>query len=963
MNISKKYICLFWIGWFTIFFMSSCQPESRYGIPDGGEARVSIQFSMQGNEVVLRATEAGTDAENLIDHVDLYIFNKSTGALVSHQSFAKAAIKEVNTFTFDVKAGVTQGVEYTFVALANMPTGTAPASPANIDALRKLPVNGNGMPASPFVMYGEITATVQSDNDIVHVPMERNCAAIDIQNVDPAFTLENGFWIYNIEQNGYVYPDPSTVAGVTSSLSGEIQLTGTSARAYTHPRNVTISETNPATFIIFKGKMANGQSAYYRTDVNVVNGQQVLEKNHIYRVMITKVTDLGYATLEEAKAATADKKVVYTVSDWDNKNESSVSFFGNYFLKLEKRSFFFDYAQQSESVEVVTNAPGIAITPPGEMALDADGKNRTFTNSVAGWCAVKEAYLDEVNGTKRYLLSVGVFENLEQAETRSAGFYVSATGIHTDDLKVLGEIDQVNFNYYLPYTPNFTATPFIFYDSSQDESQFISDIKLPLSRQEWIIEGYVDDVDNPIIKSISDKNGPVTFGAPDNDGFYTNEGMIRSVGDGKITIRTNKLANGVERKPRVARVLVASGEGVNRYAWWLNIFQDFNLKYNITYPASVSSEMKRSKYVIETPLFETNTLTYDIAVTSNTSWRAEILPKEAESWVSFETTTPPQHEHTSGTYSDETTSFKVIVQPNDALPLEGGYPPARQATVNVVCYQGTGAEEVVFRTTEIVVYQGGYVKIGEDIWLDRNLKTGYWYSREYWNTGEDTDGYDYYYPMLYPYAIPVGLSTDHYGAYARNNTTMPRINTYDYGDDGYFMSGAPQSGYGTYFGRVGYGGYKQFPVLDVTKSHWDPSYTTYNPCPPGWQVPWLAQWNPIIDLVNGGYYYGKPLDVSLNPLISAKNGEMVVHNAGRYITVAPVEGTNGGAVDWYLPAAGSRIINGVDVVFPGVYGQYKAADQYYDQDQIRHFHFTHNSAFIYPDNRGAASSVRCVKVK
>lgn len=940
--------------------MSSCQPESRYGIPDGGEARVSIQFSMLGNEVVLRATEeAGRVEEDVIDHVDLYIFNKSTRAFVKHQSFDKTALtkKVVGTSTFfEVKATVIQGAEYTFVALANMPDGSTYSATPTINDLKQMGLP-SALPSSPFVMFGQTDATIDANTGEIEIPVSRSCAGIDlVVDKDANFTLEEGFWIYNLEQNGYVdVADPSTVTGFASSLSPEMRLEGKTARAYTHPRNITVSDATPATYIIFKGKLSNGKSSYYRTEVNVQNGVQELRRNHLYRVIITKVTDLGYATLEEAKAATADKKVVYTVSDWDNKNESSVSFFGNYFLKLEKRSFFFDYAQQSESVEVVTNAPGIAITPPGEMAVDVDG-NKTFTNSVAGWCAVKEAFLDEVNGIRRYLLNVGVFENLEKEEMRSAGFYVSATGIHTDDLKVLADIDQVNFNYYLPYTPNFKLTPDVFYDSSQDESEYVSTITLPLSRQEWIVEGYIDDVDNPIIASIADKNGVITtFAAPDSLKRRINKSKKRSIGDGKITIRTNKLADDVKRKPRVARVLVASGEGGKRYEWWLNIFQDFNLKYDITYPESVSDQMKRKKYVIETPLFETNPLTYDIEVTSNTSWRAEILPKEAESWVSFDPDTRPEHQHAAGNYSDETTSFKVIVKPNDQ-PLEEGYPPARQATVRVVCYQGTGAEEVVFRTANIIVYQGGYVKIGEDIWLDRNLKTGYRYS--------NSD-----YPMLYPYAIPVGLPTDVYGAYALNNTTLNPTNKNQNGDDGFFVSGASQSGYSSnnynYYYRGSNLTYSRVSLIGGGENAWNEKGLNYQPCPPGWGVPKRSQWEFIGNLVNSGYGYGygKPHDISLDPEISAQNGDMMVRNSGRYITVDPADSTNSGLIDWYLPAAGNRLFNGVSLQFSGVYGNYKLANGYTDDENNDHFVFTHNRAYFDQQNEGVASSVRCVRVK
>ena len=138
------------------------------------------------------------------------------------------------------------------------------------------------------------------------------------------------------------------------------------------------------------------------------------------------------------------------------------------------------------------------------------------------------------------------------------------------------------------------------------------------------------------------------------------------------------------------------------------LMQGVCFDYYIEYPRM--DICARHNDVIETPLaWETGEAhtaapkTYTVCVDSNQPWR--IIRSEQADWV---TVSAP--ELMPGHYSGR---FTVQIDSNAGYRVRGGFPAARHTVLSLV--NDTGI------VRDILIYQGGYVRIHGKCWLDRNL--------------------------------------------------------------------------------------------------------------------------------------------------------------------------------------------------------------------------------------------------
>lgn len=173
---------------------------------------------------------------------------------------------------------------------------------------------------------------------------------------------------------------------------------------------------------------------------------------------------------------------------------------------------------------------------------------------------------------------------------------------------------------------------------------------------------------------------------------------------GTKTLKVHLEAKPANQRSRSLALTLETGTYPFSQTTDINLMQGVCFDHYIEYP--IDDVCARHSGVIETPLgySETDTLkTYTVCVDSNQSWR--IIRDERAHWV--EVSEPELLEgHFSG-------RFTVHVHSNARNRVRSGFPAARHTVLSLV--NDTGLVK------DILIYQGGYVRIRGKYWLDRNL--------------------------------------------------------------------------------------------------------------------------------------------------------------------------------------------------------------------------------------------------
>ena len=207
----------------------------------------------------------------------------------------------------------------------------------------------------------------------------------------------------------------------------------------------------------------------------------------------------------------------------------------------------------------------------------------------------------------------------------------------------------------------------------------------------------------------------------------------------------------------------------------ITLMQGVCFKYYIEYPQG--DVCARHSGVIETPPDYTQAdglKTYSVCVDSNQPWR--IIRNGEAGWVEVS-----EPELLPGLYGGR---FTVHVHSNAGNRVKNGFPAARHTVLSLV--NDTGIVK------DILIYQGGYVRIRGQYWLDRNLAA---------------DG------KLAQVAIPLGLEEG------------TRLN-----HGGYFQFGCREGGWSEAFVPCKGGWYEGTAENPSRIDALDPS-------PPGWRIP------------------------------------------------------------------------------------------------------------------------------
>lgn len=968
----------------AVALISSCTASREDDLrPAGGLTGLTLTITPEQPQVeeLLRAdSEQGLAKENEITSVDVFVFDQAGTTLLGSAQGKSVPSSSGGAVSVKVDNISYKGTDETAVLVAVVANAKGrvayTTSGLTREKLESLAVTETSDTArTPLVMYGTAVLTANSSGQVTgNVPVKRLVAAIEV----------NGAKGITIGETHLVYaPKGATLTGEPLSPDALDKHTTHAAgeRAYVYPNH----PNGQMVYVVFKAK-----DSYYFFAPKQIEGKQQLTANTLYRVTVQSLSADGYDSLEAALAAieaggdSQRQALVYSVAEWSDLGTSETVFFGRYFLRIAQSMFVFDREQMDRLTYVYTNAPGLALIPP------AAGKFSTTKQHPAAWAtsALHPAQEGYDGPGRRYTLNVGVFQyhSLHAGDTRYAFGWVRATGIHTNDLQVQYSITQDNINRFHPDVVRLTAEPNKLKIDATEVKHLATKVTTNLPKLGWrLFDVKPSARDKSFIQRIyvRDSKGN-EFILWDDSKKYDKEKLEerrQQIGPQTLYIDTKEMA---DKDPDVATITLYAGEigGQIFHKLPIRVYRSFQLDYKIVYPApsvenGMPHDMRRDKYVIETPLGWdwAKSYTYRVDVTSNLRWEATLEPAADGSVIDWVTIANGKSENNNSfqvTVSDRKSGWSSGVSVNGPTMVEH-FLPAREAHISLKGYVEGSDEPMAVR--DITVYQGGYVKIGDNYWLDRNLKCGYQYAvhetkmadsnKLYTVPNYYTGSYAKVKTTLYPYAIPVGHKIDIYGAYANNNQYYSPNSSTDksnFGSDGYFFSKAPTSGYAN--GGTENNVLQLFSDSYVGEIRASKQYSYYTPCPPGWNVPTVAQLRSLVDRL--GQTYGKPTPLmNLDENYSVIDGEMGEHNSGRYLVTDPMTPASSTGVHWYLPAAGYRPFNRSDIRTMGVTGAYKTYELENPNAPIsiksQLLYFSPTKVWMHIETWAYTSSVRCVR--
>lgn len=300
---------------------------------------------------------------------------------------------------------------------------------------------------------------------------------------------------------------------------------------------------------------------------------------------------------------------------------------------------------------------------------------------------------------------------------------------------------------------------------------------LTVSRRLYVTTGRKNEI---VPLTVTPDNEQATWrikSANANDGgcWYTVNPPIGVHQKGTKTLKIHLEAKPANVRSRSLALILEAGTYPFSQTTEITLMQGVCFEYYIEYPAG--DLCARHNGVIETPLGYTEDSglkTYTVCVDSNQPWR--IIRDEQADWVEV-----GEPELLQGLYGGR---FTVHVRSNAGNRIKNGFPAARHTVLSLV--NDTGIVK------DILVYQGGYVRIRGQYWLDRNLAD---------------DG------KLAPVAIPLGLEE---GSKANHGS--------------YFQFGSKTGGWTETYVCCKEGWYKGTAENPTRIPETDPS-------PEGWRVP------------------------------------------------------------------------------------------------------------------------------
>lgn len=912
--MNKKIGLLFHIL-LSLMLLAGCTFEQRSAcVEEGEEISVDIEFSVADLAPAPRAVEGG-DLREEAEVVTLTLF--ADGPTKERFDFD---FTDSNIFSglFATRITLDEG-SYSFYAVANAPDGLLTSgqfyTKAELDDI--VVSSSTEMPTAPFIMTGESENIQISTAEKVPIRLERLVAKIDLISTAPDFTLI-GAVLYQAPQSAHlmphisksgkdewpILPTPLTRANYKTEVAASGNQILNSLYCYeSFNQDAQTFEDNVS--LVVHGAF-KGQEGYYRIDIRDFRGRQWIRRNTKYQISISDVTGYGYTSIDKAMQNKPANMVlgIATRSDEDNISEYIV-FDGEYFLGSSQSILEVNYDPTKEEVYEGDTLP--AIFPPYEMTIRTNAPNdweyelegdvlRTYKHFLFGeltdyvWMFVNR---DDTDRSKLLFDFYNLHSTDEETnygifpDNREAKVTIKAKG--RPNLKL--EIPIIQYN--LPsYYARIEADPNLFVSNGKQTDAFVSDIATTFEDIGWRI---VD-----IHSSVGDASWITTWPAI-GEVIY---------GASRLRIESQPLPSDVfYREATIVLKTLPILPGVPEFTKVIRVISGLDLTYRIVYPSTSLKydDLKRTTRVIETPLNQEEAYTYTVHVQSTQKWKV----LASHPWI-----TVTQPNFVGGSYN---TSFTVTVPVNPGNGTDiGGLKKAREGYVDILGDQ---------MHQRIMVYQGGYVQIGKDIWMDRNLQSSRFPNG--FDSGAHYDSragyiYGYYvktppatpYPLhqiLYPAAVPIafdGAMTACYGKHrlptpditiigntkAYNTTRGHLFNRYDFtmNSDGYFVWGLPIPM------MINWQGNSVMPY-----DCWNSNYKVtddilvdnskkgiMDPCPVGWRTPSYLELRNLSTFLNKGVrrYFSGLEDINAPRNADDLNNGLFFYNADKVSCWFPFAG-------------------------------------------------------------------------
>lgn len=796
--------------------LTGCRQDRIWGDevdPEGGDHTIELSILLPDNSGSLRSVEGGdAEAETRVETLDIYLYMGDNLSTTGNRAIAPEYHERIPVGS---SAGVIhraishtyQDATYQLYVVANAPdkllTGKETLTELDASVTNSAPrLDG------PYVMTGRSRDYTPSEAKHVDVVLSRIASKVILTDATDA--PDDKFELISViplrPDRSYLFShttpfepgaqgkvDNPIVPKETKILQGdEVTASDRKVTLLTYESGLPEEVLSKEMFmgvgggLLIKAKY-EGKDCWYRFALMDGRGRQIVRRNSVYSVEIKEVNGEGYGSVDEAmKRRPINMILGITTAEKAIKLSEQIVTDGEYFIG-STRAIIHLGSRASKKYEVDGNeyatdpndlqdAPVITIR---SNIPDSDFNGFTIQEkkySYAGDGSHKEKSFTDPDG--KDWITADLVEHPVSGEIEIKGTQDLAydfRGLYIDDRwKNVTEEELIEKRYTrsVEYKIGVDSHPNLFLrltiDQTPDEllrDQLViypSLLSVDSKRQQTFdlhIDGYHEGFEWEVMGVTY-----LTGEDPKSQKWvsYSPAKGITGV-DKHILVTTDPLSEHQNSGHALVKVKLTNpktGEVVDVKT--IRISSGKALEYDIVYPKGSPrvDDLSRTIRVIETPLDQSGDLTYTINVRSVTPWHVQ-RPEKDDGWITLSDPSIETNSATAGVGFNG--KFTVTVKQNKVEPKNGLY-KARQSVVRIISERAS---------RDIIVYQGGYVVIGDTKWIDRNLmRTArneiaesttpkYYLLPDGYNTTAIED-------LLYPAAVPIAFGENTFACYAKH---------------------------------------------------------------------------------------------------------------------------------------------------------------------------------------------------